>query len=215
MMLQLALDFVTIDQAMQLIELTRKSVDIFEVGTPLLLREGIAAVRRIRRAFPDLRLLADAKIVDGGYQEARMLFEAGANMVTVLAAASDQTLQAVQAAAGECRGEVAADLIASRDHVKAIESLAKARIGIVCVHRPADSGAWEIENSHLLAEVSKTTPRLRIMVAGGISVATIPSILPIAPEILVVGGSIANSTDPGSAARDIRAAMQLGGSVSH
>jgi 3-keto-L-gulonate-6-phosphate decarboxylase len=53
------------------------------------------------------------------------------------------------------------------------------------------------------------------MVAGGISVATIPSILPIAPEILVVGGSIANSTDPGSAARDIRAAMQLGGSVSH
>lgn len=209
MKLQLALDFMTVEQAIRMIGLTRDYVDIFEVGTPLLLREGVSAIRRIRRAYPYLRILGDAKIVDGGFEEARMLFEAGANIVTVLAAASEGTLLAVARAAEECEGEVAADLIASSDPVAAIGCLVKAHIGTVCVHRPSDSGSWQLENSRLLSELSAKKPRLRIMVAGGIGVETVPSILPIAPEIVVVGRSIVASSDPAGAARAIHDAMGL------
>jgi 3-hexulose-6-phosphate synthase len=207
-MLQLALDFVEMDQALRLVEQTERYVDIVEVGTPLLLREGIQAIRRIRTAYPHIRLLADAKIVDGGYDEARMLFEAGANLVTVLAVASPETLRAVHSAAVECGGQVAADLIASVQLAGAIEAVTAAGIDIICAHRAVDRGAWEVENSRVLEEIVRNNRPMKIMVAGGIGLETIPSILPIAPDIVVVGNSIVKAKDPADAAQRIGNALR-------
>lgn len=207
MLLQVALDFLTIDEALRLIEKTAPHADIFEIGTPLLLREGRKAVSSIHAAFPEIHCLADAKIVDGGYEEAKMLFEAGAEIVTTLAVAAPQTLRLVKQAAREHGGRVAADLIASSDPLAAVEALEAAEIDIACIHRAADSGRWQLENSRLLEKLASKNRSLEIMVAGGIGLDTISSILPLAPDIVVVGGSIVNDADPAEAARRIREAI--------
>jgi len=207
MLLQIALDFVSLEEALRLIERTSRYADIFEVGTPLLLREGRNAVSTIHEAFPEVHLLADAKIVDGGYGEAKMLFDAGAEIVTVLAVASPQTLRLVKRAAREHGGRVAADLIASSDPVATVDVLAAADIDVVCVHR-ADSGTWKVENSQMLEQISSQGRSMEIMVAGGIGIETIPSILALRPDIVVVGGSIVEAADPSEAARRIRAALE-------
>ena len=113
--LQLALDVVTPEEAEVLLAKVLDLVDIVEVGTPFLLRDGVGALRRLRAAFPGVKLLADMKIMDGGRLEATMGFEAGAKLVTVLAAAEDATLRRVVRAAKEMGGEVMVDLIGVKD----------------------------------------------------------------------------------------------------
>ena len=85
MKLQIALDEVTIEQGLLLCEQVREQIDIIEIGTPVLVREGLHAVRAFREHFPEKEILADAKIMDAGEWEAKMCFEAGADYVTVLA----------------------------------------------------------------------------------------------------------------------------------
>src|SRR3989442_7369067 len=92
MRLQLAIDTLTLSEAEALVSRVRDLVDVVEVGTPLVIREGVGAVRRLHAVFPDLTLVADLKIADGGHFEATLGFEAGAPILTGPAAPSRQTL---------------------------------------------------------------------------------------------------------------------------
>src|SRR2546429_560520 len=89
MRLQLAIDTQTLSEAEALVSRVRDLVDVVEVGTPLVIREGVGAVRRLRPVFPDLTLVADLKLVDGGHFEATPAFEAGAPALPGLAAATE------------------------------------------------------------------------------------------------------------------------------
>src|SRR5438132_5577557 len=115
MRLQLAIDTLTLSEAEALVSRVRDLVDLVEVGTPLVIREGVGAVRRLRAVFPDLTLAADLKIADGGHFEATLGFEAGARIVTVLAAAADETIRDAVRAGHERGGEVMVDLMGVSD----------------------------------------------------------------------------------------------------
>ena len=68
MKLQLTLDSPSVEDCLDLVLATRDSVDIIEVGYPLLVEEGLSLVRHVKHAFPDKTVLADAKIFhSGGY----------------------------------------------------------------------------------------------------------------------------------------------------
>lgn len=84
MKLQLALDELPLDEALALTEKLRQYVDIIEIGTPFVIAEGMNAVRIFRQHFPEKEILSDEKIMDGGYFESKLAFDAGANYVTAL-----------------------------------------------------------------------------------------------------------------------------------
>jgi 3-hexulose-6-phosphate synthase len=54
-----------------------------EIGTPLALSQGTTAVTELRNAFPAHPLVADLKIMEGGYGEAALYADAGADAVVV------------------------------------------------------------------------------------------------------------------------------------
>ncbi len=89
--LQIALDG-DLPAALDALARVHPYVGIAEVGTPLIFREGMRALRLIRAAYPQLTLVADLKIMDAGHAEAGIAFEAGADCVTVMALASDATI---------------------------------------------------------------------------------------------------------------------------
>ena len=95
MKLQLALDTLSLKQCLDLVEKVKDTVDIVEIGTPVLLEYGLWAVREMKGRFPDLEVLADAKIMDAGEYEASQCFEAGADYVTVLGASHDTDRKSV------------------------------------------------------------------------------------------------------------------------
>jgi 3-keto-L-gulonate-6-phosphate decarboxylase len=61
-------------------------------------------VRRLKAAFPESLLLADLKIMDAGEHEAGLGFGAGADIVTVLSAAHDETIRGCVRAARRSGG---------------------------------------------------------------------------------------------------------------
>lgn len=93
MKLQVSLDEVTLAEGINLVHQIENDVDIIEVGTPLVIREGMTAVRQFKQLFPTKEILADEKIVDGGAFEANLGFEAGADYVTVVSITGNLTIQ--------------------------------------------------------------------------------------------------------------------------
>jgi 3-hexulose-6-phosphate synthase len=209
--LQLAIDTLLPEEADALVARVRDLVDVVEVGTPMLLRDGVGAVRRLRDAFSGLVLLADMKIMDGGRLEASMGFQAGARLVTVLAAAEDATIRAVVRAAEEAGGEVMVDLIGVKDPEQRAAEVDALGVHHVCVHTPVDVQQEEGRDAaDGLASLRRIRDRLRrahLSVAGGIGPGNVARIAPLAPDLVVVGSAISSAADPRAAAAAVRAVL--------
>src|SRR5690606_39413006 len=81
----------SLDDALKTAEIAvRAGVDWLEAGTPLILAEGLHAVRALRKRFPKHPIVADLKTMDAGYLEAEMMFRAGATFVVVMGLAHEQ-----------------------------------------------------------------------------------------------------------------------------
>ena len=99
--LQVAMDVLDLPSALTLAGKVAGSVDILELGTPLVKSAGIGAVSAIKAAHPDKLVFADMKTADAGALEAELAFDAGADLVTVMGAVDDATIRgAVVAVAG-------------------------------------------------------------------------------------------------------------------
>ena len=206
MKLQLALDCESLAAARAVLEATADLVDIAEVGTPLVLREGTAAVRALKSAFPRVAILADFKIMDAGAEEAAIAFEAGADIVTVLAAAETVTIRRACEVARTAGREVMADLIAVADPARRAAEVAGEGVDYLCCHTAFDtqgSGAGPVGE---LAQVRAALPRARIAVAGGVTPERVPGLLSFSPEVLIVGGFVTRAADPRAAVLEIRKA---------
>jgi len=79
--LQVALDG-DLESSLSILRVIRPYIDIAEIGTPLIFREGLRAIHVLHKAFPDLSVLADLKIMDAGEHEATLAFEAGCDLVS-------------------------------------------------------------------------------------------------------------------------------------
>jgi 3-hexulose-6-phosphate synthase len=70
--LQLAMDTLDGDEALNLASSVAPFADILEAGTPLIKSVGIDIVRKLKSAHPDKIILADLKSSDVGAYEANM-----------------------------------------------------------------------------------------------------------------------------------------------
>jgi 3-hexulose-6-phosphate synthase/6-phospho-3-hexuloisomerase len=121
---QISLDLTDINEAVATAEMAlRAGVDWLEAGTPLILAEGLRAVRALRERFPATPIVADLKTMDGGYLEAEMMAKAGANFVVVMARAHEETVRAVVRAGRDYGIQVMGDNLACEDMVAAARRL--------------------------------------------------------------------------------------------
>lgn len=105
-MIQIALDQINLKEALEVANNVESFVDVIEVGTILAFGEGMKAVSTLRKNHPEHILVCDMKTTDGGAILSRMAFEAGANWITVSAAAHIATIEACKNIADEFNGEI-------------------------------------------------------------------------------------------------------------
>ena len=105
-MIQIALDQTTLTDAVIVANNVADFVDVIEVGTILAFAEGMKSVQTLRKNHPKHILVCDMKTTDGGAILARMAFAAGANWITVSAAAHIATIAACKKVADEFKGEI-------------------------------------------------------------------------------------------------------------
>ena len=204
MKLQLALDSSKSQEAKRILEKVSNLVDIVEVGTPLLMKEGVKVVTEIKNAYPQLEVLADLKIMDAGDIEARIGFEAGADIVTVLGAAHDVTIRRAVDEARTLGRQVMIDLIAVSDIQTRTNQLDAIAPDYCCVHTAFDLQDRGMDPLSEIQLVQSALKQTKMAVAGGINPEILPNIVAYRPAIVIVGGFIANHSDPRRATLEIR-----------
>ncbi|HYE20616.1 MAG TPA: orotidine 5'-phosphate decarboxylase / HUMPS family protein [Tepidisphaeraceae bacterium] len=115
---QISLDVVDVAEAVSTAEMAlRAGVDWLEAGTPLIIAEGMHGVRALRERFPNTRIVADLKTMDGGYLEAELMARAGATHVVVMARAHAETIKVVVKAGRDLGVKVMGDNLGCPDMV--------------------------------------------------------------------------------------------------
>ena len=138
---------------------------------------------------------------------ADLAFDAGADIMTVLACASDATIAAAVASAERRGKQVCADLIGVPDKVKRAQALELLGVSYLGVHAGTDETRTGKEGpASDLATVAAAT-NLPLCVAGGISPATIEDVLKSNPAIVVVGSAITGAMNPTIIAATLKRAM--------
>ena len=204
MKLQLSLDLVDFDTALKYIEETRASIDIIEIGTPFALKYGINPVVEFKKRYSEKEILADYKIIDGGFYEADIAFEAGADIVTVLGLSADATILGAVSAAKKYKKEVMVDLIGLENIEERIPALESLGVDYICVHTAIDVQGEGNNPFQDLQIARRTAAMSKIAVAGGLNVHNIKEVIPFMPDIVVVGAGITASSDRSKAAGDIK-----------
>lgn len=207
MKLQLALDDFGLPEAIEVADKAKDYIDIIEIGTPFVIDCGMEAVRQIAQHFPDKEVLADEKIMDGGYHEAALAFEAGAEYVTVLAVTSDKTIEGCVKAAKDYGKQVVVDMIGVKDLPPRVAELEQLGVDYLAVHTAVDEQAAGRTPLGDLKVMKECATSVKIAVAGGINASTIRDYVALDPEIIIVGSGIGHAADPAAAARLIKEAM--------
>jgi len=121
---QLSLDLTNIPEAVTTAEIALSAgVDWLEVGTPLIISDGMGAVKELRALYPDVPLVADLKTMDGGWLEAELMAKAGATHVVVMGVAHEETIELVVKAGKDLGVKVMGDNMAMPDPVDGARKL--------------------------------------------------------------------------------------------
>lgn len=187
---QVSLDLTSIEEALHVAEIAvAAGVDWLEAGTPLILAEGLHAVRALRDRFPQVPIVADLKTMDGGYLEVEMMARAGASWCVVMGVAHPATVRACVAAARAYGIGIMGDVLAAPDKPANARLLQELGVDVIIVHTGYDerheivgASPWD----DLAAVVAAVD--LPVQAVGGLRLADLPR-LPAAGAPLVVVGA--------------------------
>lgn len=210
MKLQLALDLVNIPDGIALVKEVEQYVDIVEIGTPIVINEGLHAVKAMKEAFPHLDVLADLKVMDAGGYEIIKASEAGADLVTVLGVANDKTIQGAVEEAKKLNKQVLVDMINVPDLEKRAREVDALGVDYICVHTGYDQQAAGENPFEDLLTIKRAVTNAKTAVAGGIKLETLPEVIKAEPDLVIVGGGITGVADKAAVASEIQRLIKQG-----
>ncbi|TWH20548.1 3-hexulose-6-phosphate synthase [Prauserella rugosa] len=204
MRLQVAMDVLDLPSALTLAGQVAEYVDVLELGTPLVKSAGISAVSAVKAAHPDKLVFADLKTADAGELEAGLAFEAGADLVTVMGVADDDTIRGAVAAGAKYGKSVVADMIAvTEGRVGRIREVAKLGVSFVEIHAGLDEQARPDYTIEKLLDDGREAG-VPFSIAGGVGPDTIGAVRQAGATVAVAGSAIYNAPDPAEAASQLR-----------
>ncbi len=209
-LLQCAMDYISLPLAMAMSLQVAPEVDIIEIGTPLCKAAGLQAIRFIRELLPDKLILADFKTPDVGGLEAKMAFDAGADMMTVIGGAPLATVESALDAARAAGKEMVMELTGVRDILSRASEWRALGVERMVYHRGWDEQAfnrlWVAEDLAKIAELIDMG--FKVTVTGGITKETLAFFQPLDVSIVICGRGIRETPDPRKAAREFRGEME-------
>lgn len=204
--LQVAIDLLTTEAALELASKVAPYVDIIELGTPLIKAEGLKVITAMKSAHPDKLVFADMKTPDAGALEAEMAFNAGADLVTVMGAVDDATIKGAIETAKRLGKQVVVDTIGVQDRVKRAKEVTEFGVAFVELHAGLDEQALPGYSVQTLINEG-IEAKVPFSVAGGVNINTIKDVVAAGAEVVVAGGAIYGAEDPAAAAKALKEAI--------
>jgi 3-hexulose-6-phosphate synthase/6-phospho-3-hexuloisomerase len=202
-----ALDLLELDRSVEIAkEAVLGGADWIEAGTPLIKSEGMNSVREMKKSLPGTRIVADMKTVDTGAMEVEMAAKAGADIVAMLAASDNSTIEDAMRAAHKYGVQIMMDLLTVTDPVKRSIELETLGVDYICVHVGIDQQMTGRDAIDFLKQIVKEV-KTPVAAAGGIDAISAASAIAGGAAIVIVGGSVVRSADVTGSARKIREAI--------
>ena len=209
MRLQIAMDDGDTAHLLDVAEKIHDVIDIFEVGTPVIMLEGCHAVKAVKDAYPHMCVLADSKIMDGGALECLYLCRAGADIVTVLSGAPNPVITAMVGKAHSVGGKICCDMVAAPNAVgkrcAEVDELGVDYIMVSTGYIPdydydieahAEVPKWWRVRPLDVAGVAKRNIRTaKLALHTGINESNIRDVVKLNPELVLVGRGILSQPD--------------------
>ncbi len=211
-LLQVALDFTSIKDALRILNLILNTeTDIIEFGTPLIKTEGM------RRIFNDIinKLsinaikLADTKTADVGSIEVSEAWRYGFDVTTVLASTNDEVIREALMTARKYGMDVVVDTVGI-DFSKLgsrIDELVRLGVELVNIHVGIDVqrklGVTASSFIKIIRDLIGSYGReIRFSVSGGIKPHEVCRFVDAGASVVVIGSAITRSKDPLMACRE-------------
>ncbi|WP_319005029.1 3-hexulose-6-phosphate synthase [Mesobacillus jeotgali] len=199
--IQLALDRLTREDCFSILEETTDHIDWIEIGTGVIKEYGMGIVREISEAYPEKTIVADMKTCDAGRHEAKQAFDAGADIITVMAFSHNKTVEETLEVAQQFGKRIMVDLLGvdSKDRTVELRGLG---VDLFCLHIGKDmqqEGALADSSLYRLVEGLED---VEVAIAGGISEKTIQSLIGV--DIAIVGSTITGSSKPRETSKTIK-----------
>lgn len=209
--LQLALDVLSIEAALQAVQPVRDFVDIIEVGTVLLAAQGHRAIRILKAAFPEKIIVADGKIADAASVFGPLFFDSGAHYITAICAAETATIAQLVALAQTYNPprEVQVELT-SHFNWQQVSEWRAAGVTQVVYHRARDVQAagktWSTKDLETIRALNQAG--FKVTVAGGIMPADIKLFQGLPIEIFIAGRALREGANPTQMAKEFHDEFQ-------
>lgn len=204
--LQLALDLTDLDKALSIAKKVGNEVDIIEVGTVLAIESGLNSVRETRKTLPHATILADIRIIKAGGKLAKMAYDAGADIVTIMSDATKETFEAVLK---QKEMEASREILIEINDTYTEDMLSQwQKYGLthLIYHRGSEittsNDSWsEIDFNEIkrLYDLG-----FKVYVTGGIGLEEIVLFEGTPVECFIIGRTIANAENPAESAREFK-----------
>lgn len=199
MEIQVSFDIIDLTKSLEVAAEIANYADIIEVGTLPLYKYGVYALEEFRKKLPNKKILADSKIVDRGIDATTLFVNAGADWVTVMAGTSHIVIHETCAKAHSFGKRVLLDLLdAPAIGQSALEAKALG-VDALLFHQPHD----EKEPFAFLEkwDLVKGNSELPIHISAKIGRESIDAILPLHPDVVVIGRTIVLAENPAAEAK--------------
>lgn len=179
---------------------------LIEAGTPPLKLHGLRNILPpLKKAVPNGILVADTKTMDVGDLEAKIAFDNGADIVSVLGIGGDKKIEEAVKVAKKRDKDIYIDLIDVKEPLSRIREIKRDILTplkkpvIFILHRGISKQRKEkkgiYEEKKLISKVAKNLNNHYLAIAGGLKKNEIKEISLFA-DILIVGSTITNSSHP-------------------
>lgn len=197
--IQLAADCETIDELVFAANVTaRARLDYFEIGTPTLHRSGYSAIDCVRPLLASTRLYVDTKLVDFPELELPPLHERGAHAASCLIGADNE----VVSRSVEVAEAIGLRLIFSTMGYPEVLLTERVRevqqIGGRCFIAHGSGANRSTAFAHCMRRLQaiRQVDGVEVVIAGGIGLDNIDSVLQSRPEGLIIGRGVLSTEDP-------------------
>ncbi len=205
--LQVALDLLELKRAIEIAgEAVDGGADWLEVGTPLIKSEGMNAVRELKKKFRDHKIVADMKTIDTGAIEVEMAAKSGADIVIILAASDNPTIEEAIRAARKYGSEIMVDVINVPDPISRAKELEEMGVDYINCHIGIDQQMMGMDPIELLEEMVKVV-NIPVAGAGGLNAEKAAVCVSKGAKIVIVGSNIVKSRNVTESALKVRKAI--------
>ena len=194
MKLQISLDVIDLDQALEIADQVVDSCDILEVGSLLTYKYGLQAIEQFREKFPSKTLLADVKIVDRGKEIVSLLGQAGANWITVMSGTDKNVIHTACTQAEKNNMNVMLDLLDAYSIGQSAMEAKNIGADALLFHQ-----AYDLEAPQTFLDkwdMVKGNTDLPIFVSAHIKRENVEEIIKLDPAGLIIGKSITTAANP-------------------